>query len=72
MQYYCEYMAEAFVADGKVKGYHSYDSSPSFRNTKRYARIAKNGSDSVFKPKSNDDITELSWANLMTFLPNEK
>lgn len=22
--------------------------------------------------KSGDDITELSWAHLMTFLPNEK
>lgn len=72
MQYYCEYMAEAFVADGKVKGYRSYDSNPSFSSTKRYARIAKNSSDSVFKPKSGDAITELAWANILAFLPDEK
>lgn len=72
MQYYCEYMAEAFVVDGKVKGYRKSDAKPSARGFKRYARIAKEGRDSIFKPKHGDDITMLSWFDFMAFLPDEK
>lgn len=72
MQYYCEYMAEAFVVDGKVKGYRKADANPSARGYKRYARIAKAGSDSIFMPRQGDDITMLSWFDFMAFLPDKK
>ncbi|MDE6464714.1 carboxypeptidase-like regulatory domain-containing protein [Muribaculum sp. NM65_B17] len=72
MQYYCEYMAEAFVADGKVKGYKSFDARPTAKGYKRYARISKNGNDSIFIPKYDDDIAELSWYDFMAFVPTDK
>lgn len=72
MQYYCEYMAVAFLADRKTKGYRSYDANPTKRGVKRYARIAKTDGDSVFRPKRDDDITELSWFDFMAFLPEKK
>lgn len=72
MQYYCEYMAEAFVVDGKVKGYRKSDAKPSAKSYRRYARIAKEGRDSIFQPKHGDDITVLSWFDFMAFLPDEK
>lgn len=72
MQYYCEYMAEAFIANGKVKGYRGFDSNPRTKSYNRYARITKNGVDSIFKPKRGDDVTELSWFDFMAFLPAKK
>lgn len=72
MQYYCEYMAEAFIAEKKVKGFRSYDTKPTVKGYKRYAKIVKNGNDSIFRPKYNDDITELSWFDFMAFIPSEK
>ena len=72
MQYYCEYMAEAFIVNGKVKGYRGIDSKPTPKRYKRYARITKNGVDSIFTPKRGDDITELSWFDFMVFLPDKK
>lgn len=72
MQYYCEYMAVGYITDGKVKGYRRFDSKPSEKGVKRYARITKYDRDSVFKPKLSDDITELSWYDFMAFLPDTK
>lgn len=72
MQYYCEYMAEAFIVNGKVKGYRGVDSKPTSKGFRRYARIVKNGVDSIFMPKRGDDITELSWFEFMAFLPDKK
>ncbi len=72
MQYYCEYMAVAFVTDGKVKGYRSFDSKPHEKSARRYARIKKSDIDSVFKPKWDEDITDLSWFDFMAFLPDKK
>lgn len=69
MQYYCEYMTEAFVTNEKVKGYKSVDSKPRSKAYKRYARIIKNGEDSIFSPRRGDDITDLSWFEFMAFLP---
>ena len=71
MQYYCEYMTEAFIVDGKVKGYSKSDARPCPKGVKRYARISKNGVDSIFKPKRGDDITELSWFDFLAFLPEK-
>lgn len=71
MQYYCEYMAEAFIADGKVKGYRGIDSKPTPKGYKRYARITKNGVDSIFSPRHDEDITALSWFDFMAFLPDK-
>lgn len=72
MLYYCEYMAEAFLADGKVKGYKKHDARPCAKAYKRYARIVKEGRDSTFSPRYNDDVAELSWGEFLTFLPTEK
>lgn len=70
LQMYTEHMAEAFVTDGKVKGYHKYDATPWPKATKRYARFANTGGlDSVARPKSDDDVTFLSWFTNMAFLP---
>ncbi len=72
LQLYCEYMTESFLADGKVKGYKSYDAKPSERKIRRYARITKDGRDSIFRPSHNDDIKDLSWFDFMAFLPTER
>lgn len=72
LQYYCEYMADAFITYGKVKGYRSIDSRPHIKSEKRYGRISKIDNDSVFKPKGDDEITELSWFEFLAFLPDEK
>lgn len=72
IQTYCEYMTVAFIADGKVKGYSRSDAKPSARGTKRYARIAKNDTDSIFSPKRDDDVTALSWFDLIAFMPDKK
>lgn len=72
MQLYCEYMAVSYIADRKVKGYKSYDARPSTRNARRYARIRNsNITDSIFSPKRDDDICELSWLDFMAFIPTE-
>ncbi len=72
MQYYCEYMAEAFIAEGKVKGYKRYHAKPYPKAYKRYGRIVMGGKDSIFQPQRYDDITELSWYYLMAYIPTEK
>jgi len=69
LQLYCEYMTEAFLVNGKVKGYKKTASKPKAKSVKRYAKITKDGMDSIFSPKRNDDITKISWLNFMTFLP---
>ena len=45
MQIYSEYMAEAYIADGKVKGYKKQDAKLKTKVSKHYARKMKNGSD---------------------------
>lgn len=70
MQLYCEYMAEAFIVDGKVKGYKKSDADIKVKNTKMYARIAKNdGCDSIFKPNKDDDVTMLTWFPFLAAFP---
>lgn len=73
MQMYSEYMAVAYIADKKVKGYKKVDAKPWARSAKRYARIAReSGVDSVFSPRRGDDITGLSWFENIAFLPTER
>ena len=72
LQLYCEYMTESYIAEGKVKGYKKIDAKPSPKGTKRYARIKKADTDSVFRPSYDDDITQLSWFDFLAFLPEEK
>lgn len=69
MQIYCEYMAEAFLVDGKVKGYKKSDADLKVKNTKIYARIAKkDGNDSIFRPRKDGDVVMLTWfPNLAAF-----
>ena len=71
MQLYSEYMTEAFIVNGKVKGYKKGDAKPAVRTKRQYARIAKEGLDSIFRPDAQDDITALSWFDLMATLPDE-
>ncbi|MDE7414127.1 MAG: carboxypeptidase-like regulatory domain-containing protein [Muribaculaceae bacterium] len=69
MQLYSEYMMESFLKDGekKVKGYKSGDASPKVRNMRRYTRFTNSkGLDSVSSPKGNDDITMLSWSEIIS------
>lgn len=73
LQMYTEHMAEAFVTDGKVKGYNKYDAKPWPKAAKRYARFANaEGLDSVARPKHDDDVTGLSWFTNIAFLPDVK
>lgn len=65
IQMYSEYMAVAYIADGKVKGYKKSDAKPSVRNSSRYARVLKAGNDSVFCPKKNDDVSMMSMFDIM-------
>lgn len=70
LQMYSEYMREYFFADGKVKGYDKSHRNGIERNVRRYGRIADaNGLDSVMRPKYDDDITSLSFADFMTHIP---
>ncbi len=62
MQYYGEYMLEAFVADEKVKGYKKSDASLKIKNARRYARFRNSsGMDSIAVPDKNDDVALLSF-----------
>lgn len=72
MQIYCEYMTEAFLVDGKVKGYKKSDADLKVRNTKMYARIAKkDGCDSLFRPRKDDDVTLLTWFPYLAAFPKK-
>lgn len=73
MQYYCEYMLEYYFADGKVKGYSKSHQSPNRLAAKRYGRISRaDGTDSIMRPNSSDDITTLSFATNLAFVPYDK
>lgn len=72
LQLYSEYMIEYFNADGKVKGFDKSHRSGTIRNAKRYGRLANSqGLDSVMRPKSDDDVSALSFAELMSRIPFE-
>ncbi|MDE6266641.1 MAG: hypothetical protein K2M07_04750 [Muribaculaceae bacterium] len=73
LQLYNEYMLEYFITDGKVKGYSKGDAKAHMKNVKRYGRIARsNSSDSIMRPGQDDEITMLSFIQLMADLPDEK
>lgn len=72
LQLYSEYMAEAFITGGKVKGYRSADARPTYKAVRRYARITKDGRDTIFRPRYDDDIKDLSWFGFLAFLPDRK
>ena len=72
LQLYCEYMAESFLAYEKTKGYKSCDAKLTAKGVKRYARISKDGIDSIFCPSYKDDITDLSWFDFIAFIPTDK
>ncbi|MDE7393984.1 MAG: hypothetical protein K2M80_05880, partial [Muribaculaceae bacterium] len=74
LQLFTEYMFEAFLVDSntKVKGYKKKDSNLRLKNLKRYARYMNaSGLDSIAKPDENDEITLLSWKDILT-VPNYK
>lgn len=72
MQLYSEYMFESFVADGKVKGYHSSDANLNKRAVRRYALLSgRQQPDSVFMPKEQDDITLLALGEMFCRLPEK-
>lgn len=72
MQMYNEYMLEFFYADGKVKGYDKSGTMPKPRNIRRYGRLSNSqGLDSIMRPKSDDDITALSFLFSIARMPSE-
>jgi len=73
MQLYSEYMLEAYLVEGKVKGYHSSDSALRYKNVRRFARIVASESvDTIFMPGDDDDITLLAWGSEFCRLPKGK
>ena len=73
LQLYSDYMLEYFFADGKVKGYRKLDQSPNPLALRRFGRIANScGLDSIMRPKSDDDVTMLSFLTNMAFVPYEQ
>lgn len=71
LRFYCEYMTENYIVYDKVKGYRKSDSEFKQRSFKRYAHITRNGRDSIFKPDAKDDITLLSWFEIMAEFPKK-
>lgn len=72
LQLYCDYMLEYFFADGKVKGYSKSHQSPNTLARRRFGRIANSeGLDSIMRPKSDDDVSTLSFLQNMAFVPYE-
>ncbi|MDE6288711.1 MAG: hypothetical protein K2M00_08015 [Muribaculaceae bacterium] len=73
LQLYCDYMLEYFFADGKVKGYSKSHQLPNSLNYRRYGRIANaDGLDSIMRPKSDDDVSTLSFLQNMAFVPYDQ
>lgn len=71
MQVFNEYMLEFFLADGKVKGYNSYDAHPSVCRVRRYGRIANDeGQDVVLRPDSHDALGSLSFMGILASVPS--
>lgn len=69
LQIYSEYMLEYFFDNGKVKGFNGNHRKASQRNVRRYGRIAKASGDSIFRPAEDDDITMLSFVELLSSIP---
>ncbi len=69
LQLYSEYMTQCFLADKDLKGYKRGDSKPKKGASRFVGRIMKNGSDSIFIPKQDDDITLLSWSEFINGIP---
>lgn len=72
MQLFAEYMLVTYVDDlnKKVKGFKKGDRSLHTRAVRRFARFANSdGLDSVAKPSYSDDVSALSFYNLLVGLP---
>lgn len=70
LQLYADYMMVSYYADGKVKGYKSGDRTPAIRSARRVARTSNaHGLDSIWKPGKDDDITFLSFREILPDLP---
>lgn len=72
MQLYCEYMSEAFLVDGKVKGYKKSDADLKEKNCRMYARISHgDGLAWFFRPKRDDEVVMLAWYPYFASFPAE-
>lgn len=73
MQMFSEYMIEYYIAQSKVKGYDKSDGTyPNKLAIRRYARMANSENlDSIFRPRRDDDITNISFLENMAFWPSE-
>lgn len=72
MQLFAEYMLVTYVDDlnKKVKGFKKGDRSLHQRSVRRFARFANSeGLDSVAKPSNSDNVSALSFYNLLVGLP---
>lgn len=72
LQLYTEGMAEAFFADGKVKGYKDTDTKAKIKNKAGYARIVEDGKESVFRPGRDNPISLFPWSGMIQLLPAQK
>lgn len=70
VQLFSECMIEYYFADGKVKGYHGHDKSPSIVASRIYCRLAnENDRDTVFMPEFDDNATAISLIDWKLDLP---
>lgn len=72
LQLYTESMAEAFFADGKVKGYKDADAKAKIKNKSEYARIVEDGNETVFSPGQDNPITLIPWSTFVHLLPAQR
>lgn len=72
LQLYTEGMAEAFFADGKVKGYKDSDTKARIKNRAEYARIVEDGKESVFRPGRDNPISLFPWSGMIQLLPAQR
>lgn len=72
LQLYTECMAEAFFANGKVKGYKDTDAKAKIKNQARYARIVENGKENIFKPGRENPISLIQWSGIVHLFPTKR
>ena len=71
LQLYSEYMTQSFLSYKEIKGFKRGDYQQKRKSSRFVGRIMKNGNDSIFLPKSDDEITLLSWSDLFNGVPGD-
>ncbi|MDE6310484.1 MAG: carboxypeptidase-like regulatory domain-containing protein [Muribaculaceae bacterium] len=71
LQLYSEYMTQSFLSFKEVKGYKRGDYQQKRKSSRFVGRIMQNGNDSIFLPENDDEITLLSWSDLINGVPRD-